>query len=162
MRSLERGMKGATGNKMKKKSKSGFSLVEIMVSMLILSVLALGGAMVLYHTGAVIQKQKLKRLAVDEAVERLEMVKRTKYAIMRPAVANTVYYFIDQDNDNLLESGELQSTQISETPPNQFPMVTTIQRIPPPSAVESEYLLVGVSVTYDRVQQVKLGSIIVP
>ena len=37
---------------MKIKNKSGFSLIEIMLTALILAFLAIGGAAVLYHTGA--------------------------------------------------------------------------------------------------------------
>ena len=55
---------------MKRKRKSGFSLVEIMVAALLLAVLALGGAAVLYHTGAILQVQEMRRKAIDQAFYR--------------------------------------------------------------------------------------------
>ena len=150
------------GNIMKTKHKSGFSLIEIMVAALVLAALAVGGAAALYHAGAGIQEQELKRMAVDQAMERLELVKRTKYSIIRPAANGVPRYYIDQDQDDLVESGELQNTQGSETQ-KRFPMVTTLTLAPPPSATESEFLQVGVAVTYDIAgQQVVMDAIIVP
>ena len=65
---------------MKTKHKSGFSLVEIMVSILILTVLALGGSAVLYHTGGNIQRQQNKREAIVAANHVLEALWNMTYA----------------------------------------------------------------------------------
>ena len=65
---------------MKTKHKSGFSLIEIMVSVIILVVLALGGAAVMYRTGGDIQRQQNKREALVVANRVLEGLWNTTYA----------------------------------------------------------------------------------
>ncbi len=149
---------------MKTKHKAGFSLIEIMVAALLLEVLALGGAAVLYHTGAVIQDAEAKRMAVDQAMERMELVRRTRYSIMQPPdFSPNIYYYVDRNGKgrDLLESGELSTTPHTETG-KKFPMVTTITRFPLTSSA-TEYLRIGVAVTYDIAgQQVVVGSVIVP
>ena len=149
----------------KRKNKSGFSLVEIMVASLLIAVLAIGGATVLYHTGSIIGTQKLKRQAIDQAIARMELMKRTRYSIIRPSTPEPdIYYYVDDDQDDLLESGELGLSQSVEAQ-KEFSMITTIERIPPPTPglVEGEYLVVNVTVTYDRTgQQVVLESLIAP
>ena len=150
----------------KKKTKSGFTLIEIMVASLLIAVLALGGAAVLYHTGSVIGTQKLKRLAIDQAIARMELLNRTRYSIMRPSTPQPdIYYFVDDDQDELLENGEL-SLALNIENQKEFPMITAIKRIPPPTpgTVEGESLLVNVTVTYDQTgsQQVVLESLIAP
>ena len=57
---------------MKLNRKSGFSLVEVMVSIIILLVLALGGAAILAQTGGTIQRQQNKREATVAANTALE------------------------------------------------------------------------------------------
>ena len=47
-----------------KTNKNGFSLVEVMVSVVLLVVLVIGGAAVMYQTGGGIQRQQNKREAI--------------------------------------------------------------------------------------------------
>ena len=67
----------------KKKNKSGFSLVEIMVALLLFLVLVIGGAMVLFSTEADIQVYGNKRVALELARTELEGLLATDYAILR-------------------------------------------------------------------------------
>lgn len=64
---------------MKIKNKSGFSLIEIMVAVLLLTVLALGGAAILYQTGGSIQVQGNKRIAIEMVNELLEVAQNADY-----------------------------------------------------------------------------------
>ncbi len=77
---------------MKTKHKSGFSLIEIMVSVIVLVVLALGGAAVMYQTGGGIQRQQNKREAIVTANRVLEALWNTTYASLgaSPATPETV------------------------------------------------------------------------
>ena len=65
---------------MKKINKSGFSLIEIMVAVILLAVLALGGAAVMYQTGGGVQRQQNKREAIVAANRVLENLWSTTYA----------------------------------------------------------------------------------
>ena len=62
---------------MKTKRTAGFSLVETMVSVVVLAVLALGGAATLYHTGGNIQQQQNQREAVIAVTQAMEAVWRS-------------------------------------------------------------------------------------
>lgn len=68
---------------MKTKHKSGFSLVEIMVAVLILAVLAIGGAAVMYQTGGNIQRQQNKREALIVANHIVESYWNLNYGDLR-------------------------------------------------------------------------------
>jgi len=67
----------------KKKNKSGFSLVEILVATLLLLVLLLAGAMVLYTTGADVQIYGNKRVALELARSQMEGLLSTDYDSLR-------------------------------------------------------------------------------
>lgn len=68
-------------------SKNGFSLVEIMVAILLLAVLALGGAAVLYQTGGGIQVAGNKRVALELARSELEALSMEDYFVLRSRAA---------------------------------------------------------------------------
>jgi len=68
---------------MKTCRKAGFSLVEIMVSILILVVLALGGSAVLYQTGGDIQVVGNKRVALELAKIEMEGLLAANYDTLR-------------------------------------------------------------------------------
>ena len=149
------------------KDKAGFSLIEILVATLVLAVLAVGGAAALYHTGAMIQNQEQKRMAVDQAMERLELLKRAKYSLLQPTDFNSTKYFVDDQND-IIQAGELLDTMTVESG-KQFAMLTAIERFEtnyPASSeywIQSEHLQITVSVTYDSAgQEVKLDTRIIP
>lgn len=57
---------------MKKKVKSGFTLIEVMMAILILAALAMGGAAVLYQTGGTIKETGNKRFALELARSEME------------------------------------------------------------------------------------------
>ena len=68
---------------MKTTQKSGFSLIEVMFTALILAILAIGGAAILYHTGAGIQIQGNKRIAMEYGISRMEALKAEAYMASR-------------------------------------------------------------------------------
>jgi len=153
---------------MKINNKSGFSLIEIMVATLVLAFLAVGGSAALYHTGAMIQNQEQKRMAVDQAMERLELVKRTKYTTVQQnveAFEAPMYFVDDRSEDDLLAPDELRNEEAVDNS-KLFPMLTTIERfhaISNTTIVAQEFIQVDVTVTYDTAgQQVKLSTIIAP
>jgi len=145
--------------------KAGFSLIEVMVAALILAVLVIGIASALYYAGAIIQDQETKRLAVDQVVERMELVKRSNYSIIKPPAFGTPYYYVDDNQDNVLAAGERTSSAETETD-KAFPMTTVLVRFPQAITggfTNTEYSTVSVNVTYGRFSlPMTMESIIVP
>ena len=85
---------------MNRKSKSGFSLLETMISVLIIVVLAIGSAKLMYHTGADIRVMGNKHLAMERARTKMEWLRSQEYWTLRDeavsgnpsvAVTNEVY-----------------------------------------------------------------------
>jgi len=143
-------------------NKTGFTLVEIMVATLLLAVLALGGAASLYHAGAVIRAQQTKQLAIHQAVERMELLKRTNYSIMQPDTTDDVYYYRDQSNDEMVQRAEIYNTEQTDNT-KIFPMISSLRRVSPVTSVETESLLITVNVSYGRGgEAIILESTIVP
>ena len=71
--------------------KSGFSLVEVMVSMLIVSILTVAGAAFLCQAGGTIAFQKNKRVAIEAASRRLEQLNVEPYLNIRPEGSGRYY-----------------------------------------------------------------------
>lgn len=68
---------------MKRNDKSGFSLVEVMVSMLVLAALVVGSAAVVYHAAGGIQRQQNKREGIVAVNEMMDSVWNQTYADLR-------------------------------------------------------------------------------
>lgn len=74
---------------MKNKNKSGFSLIEVMVAVLLLMVMAIGSAAVMYQTGGGVQRQQNKREAIVAANTVLESYWNTTYSDLKAAAVNS-------------------------------------------------------------------------
>lgn len=140
---------------MKTKNKSGFSLIEIMVAAILLAVLALGGAQVLYHTGANIQIQGNKRIALELANARLESVRIQNYyglgGLVPPELdVDDKYFLTDNDGDHLLSLNDSSQSDEITLGGNAFSMHTKIVRRSSDSSSDfsTEFLDVTVSVSY--------------
>jgi prepilin-type N-terminal cleavage/methylation domain-containing protein len=83
---------------MRQRDKAGFSLVEIMTATVILAVLAVGSAAILANTGVIIRGEKNKRMAVERANERLELIRQTSFSDLEPPQVKKLYY-LDADSD---------------------------------------------------------------
>lgn len=57
----------------------GFSLVEVMVAVLILTIVAMGGAALMQRAGSTVAIQKNKRAAITAATRRLEQLRTEPY-----------------------------------------------------------------------------------
>ena len=75
----------------------GFSLVEILFAMLILSVLVLGSSAILYQAGGTIAIQNNKRAAISAASSRLEQLGQRLYENIRSDSGNGYYIDINDD-----------------------------------------------------------------
>ena len=83
------------------KKKDGFTLVEIMISMLILSVVVIGTAALLSQTGSSIWKDAHARTATEVANDILEEALRVNYDLLANATAtetrNGIAYTVNRN-----------------------------------------------------------------
>jgi prepilin-type N-terminal cleavage/methylation domain-containing protein len=90
----------------KKKNKSGFSLSEVLMSVLIIAVLAIGGSAALYQTGSSVIIQGHKRVALEIANQRLELAMSNYYYDIVPGEYdedNTYYLNPVENASDILE-----------------------------------------------------------
>ncbi|MDZ8119285.1 type IV pilus modification PilV family protein [Pontiella agarivorans] len=76
----------------KSRTRRGFSLIEIMVAVLILGVLAIGGAALMQRTGITVTEQKHKRIALETANRRLEQLRAQPYEFLNDGPVGAVRY----------------------------------------------------------------------
>jgi prepilin-type N-terminal cleavage/methylation domain-containing protein len=71
-------------------NKSGFSLVEVVVTILLLVVIALGGSAVMSQTGGGIQRQQNKREALVAANTVMERIWNQSYSVLQSLSDSTI------------------------------------------------------------------------
>jgi len=123
------------------KGKSAFTLVEIMLSMVILAILALTGSAVSTYLGTGNSVLNQRRIALHHASRRLEQVLKLPYNDIRPQNNNQEYI----NSNNKIVAGHPHETIFI----NGFdrPISTTVRRINK-GTPEIEYLEITTSVEY--------------
>jgi len=111
-------------------SKSGFSLIEVLLAILILAVLAVGGAAVIFQTSDGIRVEANKRMALEVANRRLETLLKQPYLAIRPNVfdVDDQYYLTDLNNDDVLELKNGKTTELINFGGRNYTMETKVVR----------------------------------
>ena len=155
----------------KKKSKSGFSLIEVLMAVLIIVVLAIGGSAVLSQTGSSVIIQGHKRVALEIANQRLELARSNYYYDIVQLVEydedNTYYLKPVEDASDILEvitSSTPESITIGET---SYEMTTKVLRHSQSGGTvgfQPEALQVTVTVEYRSTtdESVELTTLLLP
>jgi prepilin-type N-terminal cleavage/methylation domain-containing protein len=154
----------------KKNSKSGFTLVEILIAALIIALLVVGGAATLYHTGSNIRIEGNRRIALQMANQRLEHARQNYYYSIVPPVydvANT--YFLTENNaaPYLLDLNNSKQTETMQVDDVNYTMTTEVIRHSSDStevSFEPEVMQVTVNVEYAPASglDVELTTLILP
>ncbi len=69
--------------------RAGFSLIEVMVAMLVLTVLTLGGAAALFHSSRIIAHQNHRRVALEVANQHIEQLRTTAFHMVPTGTRET-------------------------------------------------------------------------
>jgi prepilin-type N-terminal cleavage/methylation domain-containing protein len=99
-------------------SKSGFTMVEIMLTIVLVLILVLGGGAVVHQTGSRVVHEGNKRVAIEIANLRMEMVRAQNYDLISPGSANyyedtaNSFFLTDANNDAVMERN---SSKVSDT-----------------------------------------------
>jgi prepilin-type N-terminal cleavage/methylation domain-containing protein len=120
-----------------KASRAGMSLLEVMVSVFLVSIIAAGGLNYSVHSARAIEAQKHARIAHLAASQRIEMLLSTPYAqLIDDArseglyIGNDVYVVRAGLTDDDFEHSSNDSEEIitvPDDPDNQFPYKTSLR-----------------------------------
>lgn len=126
---------------MKKQNKSGFSLIEVMVSILILLVLIIGGAAVLYQTGGTIQVEGNKRAVLERVRTEFERQRNLDYMVLRARAVN--------GNPEVINYNEVYNgMSISVSFTNELIATGGILNTMSSGVLDNEYIKLSVLATY--------------
>jgi len=146
-------------------NKRGDTLVEVMMAILIISIVAVGGAAFLYYSSAEIAIDSNRRIALEIANARLEDLRAAGFGIISPEQDFDVYYITGQGVNWLLSDNDPE--EIVSVNNLDMPIVTTIQYVDDNEAdmIDSyDYLNVSVIVGYrqNTGEAVTLNTYIAP
>lgn len=124
------------------KGKKGFSLVEVMIAVLLLTIMALGGAAFMQRAGSTVTIQKSKRAAIIAASRRLEQLRTEPFDNINDSPVGALWY-IDGAN-NVVTDKPAETVSING---RQRPFYVEIQRFSESSPTR-EYVRATVYVQY--------------
>jgi prepilin-type N-terminal cleavage/methylation domain-containing protein len=81
--------------------KSGFTLIEVLISALIIGILVIGGAAALHHAGSSVAINGKKRIALAIANQRMELARANPYIAIAPGKydEDDTYFLIPSKTD---------------------------------------------------------------
>ncbi len=109
-------------------SRSGATLVEVVMAILLLSILAVAGAASMNLSRGMASVQKNHRTALEIASGRLEDVRAAGYASIRPSASNYNAYFLSRTGANWVVSSSNPGETVLVNGRSR-PMVTTVQYV---------------------------------
>jgi type II secretory pathway pseudopilin PulG len=124
--------------------RAGATLVEVLLSCLILAIVAIACVQYLYFGQAGLAVQKNRRIALQVAHSRLEDVLAAPYTLL-PLPANTNVYNVRKTSTNTFVVGSNETVVIGVTTQR---IVTTFQGVALPGGSPADMLRVTVSVDY--------------
>ena len=110
------------------KKREGTTLVEVMFGIVILAIMAVGGAAFMYQSRASVDATRNRRAALEAANGRLELVRSSTYdAIKPPAETYTIYHVRRQGSGWTHSVSDPSETVVINT--HALPLRTTVQYI---------------------------------
>jgi Tfp pilus assembly protein PilV len=134
----------------RRRSRSGATLIEILVACLILAVVAVGTAACLYLSQGATAVQRNRRTALELANSRLEELRTAPYTAIDPTANNTNLYYIDRltGSWHVLSSDQGETVNVNG---RSQPITTTVRFVDADGAgVPYECVRLTVTVKYGR------------
>ncbi|MBN3037931.1 MAG: hypothetical protein JW869_00775 [Candidatus Omnitrophica bacterium] len=125
-------------------------MIEIMLAMLLLLILALGGAAYIYHSIGYIGIMGTKRLALEVANSRLETMRTAGFDNIKPLSLDYDVHYIDHSSSAWAVS-TADPDETVDIKGISLPITTTVQYVDedPTDGIDSyDYLLASVSVGF--------------
>ena len=104
----------------------GFTLVEVMIAMIVLAVLALGGASFLAYSRMQVDVQRNKRAALEAATGRMEELRAAGFDETKPTSNNYVATYLARAGNAWVRSSSNPGEAVSLNG-HTMPMATTVQ-----------------------------------
>lgn len=130
------------------RSRSGGSLIEILVACLILAVVAVGTAACLYLSQGATAVQRNRRTALELANSRLEELRSAPYASICPSAGNANLFYIDRLTGNWRVTGAYHDESVLVNGRARR-ITTTVRRVDADGgAVSWDCVRLAVSIAY--------------
>ena len=150
--------------------KSGFTLIEVLISALIIAILVIGGAAALHHVGSSVVINGNKRIALAIANQRMELARANPYIDIKPDEydEDDTYFLMPSNADpNILVvsiDGSFQTIQVGD---NTYRIRTKVLRHSKDAGTigfDTEALQITVSVEYrsSEEERVELTTLLLP
>jgi Tfp pilus assembly protein PilX len=137
-----------------RKSKAGTTLIELMLSAIILAIIAIAGGAIIYLSRSALAVQRDKHAALTEAVRIMELARVTT------GLRDTEGAFYE-DDEGLILGSDPWEIEINGTPQTVTGMLTTTKISPYPDVTSNrQFTEISVSVDYKDGANVTLESII--
>ena len=107
-------------------SRSGASLIEVLVACLILAIVAIATAACLYQSRAQASIQRNRRTAMEFANARLEALRNAPYTVIQPPTQTYTAYYLDDITGSWRVSASDQGETVTLSG-RSLPMTTTVQ-----------------------------------
>jgi len=138
-----------------KKLQKGTTLVESLLAILIMAIVALSGAAFIFFSSIRVNLERAKRAALEMANTRLEELRTSSYASIKPD-DNSLHYISKQGGVWVISHSDPGETvDINGV---NFPITTSVQYVDDPdiSGSADDYLLITVSVGYRQVPDTRV------
>lgn len=115
-----------------KNSRKGTSLVESMLAILIITIVALGGAAFIFFSSARVNMERTKRIALEKANTRLEEVRSAGFSVVEPTVFGCLENYLDDSCDIEKQSDDtwiLGNNEVININGIMFPIATKVQYV---------------------------------
>jgi prepilin-type N-terminal cleavage/methylation domain-containing protein len=153
-----------------KNSRSGFTLIEVLVSALIIAILVIGGSAVMHHTGNRVVAAGKKRVALAIANQGMERARANPYTAIAPEEKDEddTYFLIPSEEDpNLLAVSTDDSFRTIEVGDATYRIragVTRHSKAAVATGFDAEALEITVSVEYgsSAEDRVELTTLLLP